>query len=409
MRVCSPVRTDSSFWVAPLFLLLAGVLMAAPLAAAAAPVQSAPAAANPAVAKARAELAAGRAREAATLADTVLATSPTSLEAMTVKVEALIALDGRGPALDAYDAWAAAARREELPVLGRLARAELEALSTQGLAGIETDALVALAQQGEPTARTRLEKLAWATPPTGAAWPAIIALARLGDQKARTRLLQGAREASGSGRAEAIRAMGDAGLTSGVEPILRETLATRDPMLQSAAAQTAAKLKLKSLVPDLQKTVQSGEQFAKFVAAVALAELGATGGETLIDAALASPAAEMRLEAARALRARRTARWPDTVRPLLADPDGLTRFKAAEMLLTIDRAAALKVLTPATTDPNFAIRTEVARILTEDPAIETPELRRLLRDGAPHVRLSAARVLLARGAAADPSAGPLKR
>ena len=64
------MRTDSGFPVAFLFLLLTGVLSAAPFAAAAAPVQPGIPAPNPAVTKARAELTAGRAREAVTLADT---------------------------------------------------------------------------------------------------------------------------------------------------------------------------------------------------------------------------------------------------------------------------------------------------------------------------------------------------
>jgi HEAT repeat protein len=380
------------------------------VAAAHAAAQPAASATPPAVAKARAELTAGRARDAATLADTVLATTPANVEAMTVKVDALLALDDRTPALDAYDAWSAAARREQLPVLGRIARAELTALSKQGLSGIQTDALFALAEQGDAAARAQLEKLAWGTPPAGAAWPAMVALAGLGETKARNRLLQSAKESSGSGRAEALRALGEARVTTGVDALLRETLATRDSMLQSAAAETAAKLQLKALVPDLQKTAREGEQFAKFVAAVALADLGATGGEALIDAALTSPAADMRLEAARARRARGAANWAETVRPLLEDRDGLTRFKAAELLLATDRPAALKVLTPATTDANFAIRTEVARILTADPAVETPELRRLLRDGAPHVRLSAARTLQTKSADNDKDApGPLRR
>ena len=79
------------------------------------------------------------------------------------------------------------------------------------------------------------------------------------------------------------------------------------------------------------------------------------------------------------------------------------------MLLATDRVAALKVLTPATTDPNFAIRAEVARILTADPAVEIRELRRLLRDGAPHVRLAAARALLTKAAPEASAPGPLRR
>ena len=262
---------------------------------------------NPSVAKARAELAAGRAREAVALVETTLASAPANVDAMTVKVEALIALDARTEALDAYDAWATAARQEQLSVLSRIARAELTALSKQGLSAIAAEALVALANTGEASARPALEKLAWATPPTGAAWPATVALARLGDAKARARLLQSAKDSTGSGRAEAIRAIGEAKI-AGADTLLRESLATRDPMLQSAAAQAVATLELKALVPDVQKTAREGEQFAKFVAAVALADLGASGGESLIDAALTSPAADMRLEAARpgARAARRT-------------------------------------------------------------------------------------------------------
>jgi HEAT repeat protein len=398
------VRTNPARFVIRLPLLLSAALIATSPGMTAA--QSATS--NPSVAKARAELAAGRAREAVALVETTLASAPANVDAMTVKVEALIALDARTEALDAYDAWAAAARQEQRSVLSRIARAELTALSKQGLSGIATEALVALANTGEASARPALEKLAWATPPTGAAWPATVALARLGDAKARARLLQSAKDSTGSGRAEAIRAIGEAKIT-GADTLLRESLATRDPMLQSAAAQAVATLKLKALVPDVQKTVREGEQFAKFVAAVALADLGASGGESLIDAALTSPAADMRLEAARARRARGAANWAEVVRPLLEDRDGLTRFKAAEMLLATDRVAALRVLTPATTDPNFAIRTEVARILTEDPAVEIRELRRLLRDGAPHVRLAAARALLTKAAPEASAPGPLRR
>lgn len=390
-----------------LIFLLAGALTTASLASVSA-AQTATAAPNPTVVKARAELAAGRAREAVTLADTALASAQANADAMTVKVEALIALDARTEALDAYDAWAAAARREQPPVLARLARAELTALSKQGLAGIETDALVALADHGDTSARVQIDKLAWGTPPTGAAWPAMVVLAQLGNAKARARILQSAKDSTGSGRAEAIRAIGDAKI-AGADALLRETLATRDPMLQSAAAQAIAALQLKALVPDLQKTAREGEQFAKFVAAVALADLGAAGGESLIDAALTSPAAEMRLSAARARRARGAANWADTVRPLLEDPDGLTRFRAAELLLAADRGAALQVLTAGTTDPNFAVRAEVARILTEDPAVAIAELRRLLHDGAPQVRLAAARTLLARTAGDKDTPGPLRR
>lgn len=347
------------------------------------------------ITKARAELTAGRAKEAVSLADAAIAADRMNPDALAVKVEALLALGQRTPALDAYDAWAAAAKREAMPALGRIARAELEALSTGQVSSIETDALAALADAGVSSARPRLQKLATQTPATGASWPATVVLARLGDAPSAARVLKTARESSGSGRVEALRAVADAKV-SGAEPLLRETLAIRDAMVQSAAADAAVALRAKALVPDLQKTAREGEMFAKFIAAAALADLGATGGDALIDAGIKSPAADMRLRAARALRARGVKTWADSVRPLLDDPDGLTRFDAAELLLTVDRQAALRVLTPAMSDPNFAVRAHVARILVDDEATQPPDLRRWLRDSAPHVRLLAARSLLTR-------------
>ena len=75
-------------------------------------------------------------------------------------------------------------------------------------------------------------------------------------------------------------------------------------MLQSTAADGAATLKLKGLVPDLQQVAKTGEMFARFTAAVALAHLGATGGETLLEAGATSPAQDARLRVAGARKAR---------------------------------------------------------------------------------------------------------
>ena len=345
--------------------------------------------------KARAALQAGRSNEAITLAETVLSARPADGDAAAIKVDALLGLSERDKALDAYDIWARLAQTEQLPLLGRIARAELEALTGDSVGGIQSEALAALAAHDSASARTRLDKLAWSEPPTATSWPAIVALARLGDARAAARVLRAARESTGSGKAEAIRAIAVAKVP-GADAVLREALAMRDPMLQSAAVDAVVALRLKALVPDVQKVASDGEQFARFVAAVALADLGARGGEPLIDAGLKAPAADMQLKAAGALRARGVKTWASHVQPLLADPNGLTRFQAAELLLASDRPAALKVLTAGTTDPNFAIRGEVARILTADAKTPVSELRRLLRDGAPQVRVLAARAILER-------------
>jgi HEAT repeat protein len=345
---------------------------------------------------ARAALERGDAAGALKLVDPVLAKEPGHPLAAPVKVEALLGLGERGQALDAYEAWFKVVRAEDAALLTRIAVAELQALQAEPL--LHVDALAALAQQrGTPgaDARAALKKLATADPPTTRSWPAIVALCRLGDDAAATRAVQAYRESVGSGRVTALDAVIAAGPAT-AEPVLRDALTVRDAMVQSTAADGAATLQLKSLVPALQETVKSGEMFAKFAAAVALAQLGATGGETLIEAAATSPAMDARYKAALARKARGDRGWVDAMRPLIESADVGVKYQAAAALLAVDRPAAMKVLQAGTTDPNPAIRSLVADALTKDPSVPVSELRRLLRDGVPRVRLFATSAILRR-------------
>jgi hypothetical protein len=301
-------------------------------------------------------------------------------------------------ALDAYDAWFAAVRLEDAPMLGRIAVAELEAVKSEPL--LEVDAIAALTGASGPVAtraKAQLSELAWATPATTKSWPAIAALCRLGDRKAAARAAQAYRESSGSGRLVALEAVIAAGGAE-AEPILRDALAVRDPMIQSAAAQGAATLQLERLVPALQQVVKAGEMFAPFSAAVALAQLGATGGESLVEAGATSPAMDARLKAITARKARGDKGWVEAARGLLGSEDPVVRYQAAALLVSADRQSAMKVLQAGTTDPNPAVRTLVADLLARDPGVPLAEFRRLMRDGIPRVRLLAASAILARPA-----------
>jgi len=347
---------------------------------------------------ARLALEAGDAAKALALADPVLAKEPAHPVAAAVKVQALLGLGERPRALDAYEAWFTVVHAENTTLLERIAVAELEALQAEPL--LTPEALAALSLQNGPPgtrARTQLQELATANPPGSRSWPAIVALCRLGDADAAKRAAQAYKQSAGSGRVTALEAVIAAG-GPGAEPILRDALRIPDAMLQSTAADGAATLKLKGLVPDLQQVAKTGEMFAKFTAAVALAHLGATGGESLIDAAATSPAQDARLRAAGARKARGDRGWIDAARPLLASEDVAVRYQAAAMLLDVDRPAAVKVLQTGTQDPNPAVRTLVADVVTNDPATPVAELRRLLRDGVPRVRLLAAAAILRRPA-----------
>lgn len=351
--------------------------------------------------EARAALVRGDAAKALALAAPVLAKQPTQHEAAAVTIDAHLGLGQRTRALDAYDAWYAAVRVEDQPMLARIATAELEALRAEPL--LEIDALAALARSKGPAAtraRTKLGELAWASPPTAKSWPAIAALGKLGDRKAAARAAQAYRESTGSGRVTALEAVIAAG-GADAEPILRDALGVRDPMVQATAADGAATLGFKGLVPALQQVVKTGEMFAPFSAAVALAQLGATGGETILDAAAASRAMDARLKAATARKARGDKGWVEAARALLTGDDPIVRYQAAALLFSVDRAAATKVLQEGTMDPNPAVRTLVADLLSREPGLPVGELRRLLRDGIPRVRLFAASGILSRPAPPD--------
>ena len=382
--------------------LLAAVI-AAPAVAAQAPTSKAAAiaaadAADRDVRTARGLLERGDAAKAIALVDPVLAKQPGHPQATAVKVDALLGLGERTRALDTYDAWHGAVKLEDTTLLSRIAVAELEALQAESL--LHIDALAALSVQQGPRgtrARTQLTELATANPPSSRSWPAIVALCRLGDEAAAKRAAQAYRESTGSGRVTALEAVIAAG-GPGAEAILRDALGVRDAMVQSTAADGAATLKLKGLVPDLQQVAKTGELFARFTAAVALAHLGATGGETLLDAGAKSPAQDARLRVAGARKARGDRGWIEAAKPLLASDDVAVRYQAAAMLIEADRPAAIKVLQTGTQDPNPAVRTLVADVVTKDPGTPIAELRRLLRDGVPRVRLSAAAAILRRPA-----------
>jgi hypothetical protein len=345
---------------------------------------------------ARTALERGDAAKAIELVDPILTTTPGHPVASAVKVDALLGLGERSKALDAYDRYYAAVKIEDTAVLSRIVVAELEALQSEPL--LQIDALAALTtQRGQPgvRARTMLTEYATSDPPSTRSWPAIVALCRLGDAAAAKRAAQAYRESTGSGRVTALDAV-IAGGGPGAEAILRDALGVRDAMVQSTAADGAATLQLKSLVPQLQEVTRTGELFARFTAAVALAHLGATGGETLLAAGATSPALDARLRVAGARKARGDRSWTEIVRPLLESEDVVIGYQAAAMLLDVDRPAALKRLQAGTQDPNPAVRTLVADIVTKDPATPVSELRRLLRDGVGRVRLAAAAAILRR-------------
>ena len=257
-----------------------------------APASAAPTAADRAARDARAALERGDAAKALELVAPVIAKEPAHPLAAAVKVDALLGLGERTRALDAYDAWFNVVGAEDSALLTRIAVAELEALQAEPLL---IDALVALSTQRGPRgtrARTQLTEFATADPPSSRSWPAIVALCRLGDATAARRAAQAYRESTGSGRVTALEAVIAAG---GPAPSRSCAMPSASAMRWCSRRRRMARpaLKLKACA-DLQQVTKTGEMFARFTAAVALAHLGASGGETLLEAGATSPAQDAR-------------------------------------------------------------------------------------------------------------------
>jgi HEAT repeat protein len=354
------------------------------------------------VQRAREALKTGRAANAIELSDSVLSGAPDNQAAISVKIDAMLALgDARG-ALRAYDSFVSTTGRDHAAVLATIARAQLKTLAQATLLSVKVEALEALAAHGDAEAKTTLQAM---MKEEGTAPPAAQALARIGDKAAAQRVVQLVSQTQGGQRADALRSLATI-KDAPAEALVREALKANDPLLQAAGADVAAARGMKTLVPELRQTMATGIAMGPYRAAIALVTLGDSAGRERVAEALASDIPDSRLSAAAALRKSGDKSWVPRVTPLLANPDGLNRFFAAEMLLSEDRVAAMKVLHPATADPNPVIRAEAARILAEAPTTDFSQLRPYLSDPAPRPRLWAAKGVLEKTPEAAATSAP---
>src|SRR5262249_34384856 len=134
-------------------------------------------------------------------------------------------------------------------------------------------------------------------------------------------------------------------------------------------------------------------------ATLALAKMGDQRALDRVDQMLASNVPNVQIAAADAWEGR-PGPWVAVVRPLLDNPDGVTRIDAARVIAPIDPDAARRVLEAGLSDLNPVIRLESARaidaavdVLT-DAAADIPALRQRLRDAEASVRLAVASTLL---------------
>jgi hypothetical protein len=345
--------------------------------------------------------AAGQFDEAARIADEALALDARDHAAIELKVRARAS---RTPAagLDTYEGWLATSGVEDPFLVRPVARRILWDLASGSDETIRLAALQRLAGAGD---RAAADRLADAAAATSAAIDAQLALH--GNRRAAERLAE--RPDVSTVRpetlAEALSYSGPAGV-----PRLRELLKHPAPPVRAAAALALGRLGPDAGAARAQLEAMFDDPAVRSFVAVPLARLGHAGAEALMQEFLQSPVADLRLLAAQAYAGSGAGAWSEALRPLLDDPNGLTRVRAAELLLPVARDEALAALAAASAAANPVVRADVTRVLelaAADAARHAGDacsvgdlgiLRRQLRDADPSVRLHAAGGILTRGA-----------
>lgn len=350
---------------------------------------------SPLVTRGRKALAAGRIEEAARLSEEALKQTPADAAAARLRIDTLLRMSDRAAALDAYEQFGRAAKKEDDRLLAPIARAELEALAGDAVPMVQVAATERLARLGDAKARQALADRTRREPDAAGGRAATEALARLGDVAAARRLTALAASGPAAVRIPALVALARSGAAERTAAV-QSALEDLDPVIRAAAADAAGMGKVTEARGRLKRLLDDRSFLVRLSAAAALKRLGDTAGDALLGAALASELPDARLMAAQGFIGASDRSWVPAIRPLLQNRDGLNRLRAADMLLPIARADAYSTLAEAAEDPNPSVRSEAARILASHRAEAPALMRRLLRDQAAMVRLFAAEALVAR-------------
>jgi HEAT repeat protein len=335
-------------------------------------------------------LASGRLAEAVSTADSVLKKKPRSHAAFTLKIEALSAGAQPMVALDAYEAWIpkAGGNVDDRGLLEPIAAGFLRMLSMDPDVAVRVAALRFLATAGDDSALEALRK-------TSAAGDqrAMMALADQGDANAIASLQTMVASGNGRDMSAAIASLSEHG---DLTPSLIETLAKdRVPMNRAAAADALARSKDPAAAQLLDVLSQDPDPLVHLSVTLARAKNGDERALTDARAMLASEVPDIRLRAAEALMSALPGEAEQAVRPLLTNPDGLNRFRAASIIGRTDPSAVQPVLMEGLANQNPLIQQESARMVEATLPGNIVLLRQLLRHADRNVVVHAAGALVA--------------
>ena len=333
-------------------------------------------------------LASGQRDAAAKAAAQILRRTPWNHAAVGLQIEALSQPDPL-QGLDAYERWLGKRAREDAGLLEPVPRAIVLQIAGGAEPDLRHEAVRLLIAAGLPlpAAATRdvVDQLADAA-----------ARAKDGDPAA-LRRLQTAVDAGTVDAIVLVAALESAG--SQTTPLLMTMLNKSAGPVRGAAAAALGRRKADEAKPALLALMKDGDPFVRSSAAVALARMGDDQGQAFVDQMLRSEVPDLRLMAAEAWNGQ-TGPWVSAIMPLLENRDGTTRLEAARLVAPVNPEAARRTLQDAAGDANPVIRAEAARIVEQiasrvPDVADVAQLRRLLRESDPSVRLHAAGALLA--------------
>jgi HEAT repeat protein len=351
-------------------VVTACVIVAAPVAAQA----PRPASDAQTISRGWAAIAAGRFNEAVSLANGVLKRKPWSHAALSLKIEALSSGAQPVTALDVYEEWLPKAGRnvDDRGLLEPVASGMLRALATDSDPRVRATALELLAGTGDDAALQALRKGS-----DDGDQSATLALVARGDAEAiaTTQALIGA--GTGRDNSAAIAALAGHG---GIPPALLETLIKdRVPMNRAAAARAVASNAGPTGTQALDELSRDPDPLVRMSVTLARAKNGDEKALADARAMLASEVPDVRLMAAEALSTTLPGESEQAVRPLLTNPDGLNRFRAAALVGRVDPLAVQAVLLEGLAQENPLIQQEAARLIAETLPGDLGLLRQLLR------------------------------
>jgi HEAT repeat protein len=330
----------------------------------------------------------GRHDDAAAAAERVRSRYPRSVALLSVIVEIDIVRRGAVSALSTYESWLGTRSQEEPGVLRRVARAYLYEWGRQTReARVRAAALAALAEDGDAEAQATLSAGAKSGNDSD-----LRALAKLGDSGAIDSLAKRLKAGEGLLLGE-IHALSE---TRGprAAAALAHVLADSRPENRAAAADALGQVGDPGAVPRLRPLLDDPHGAVRVAAAGALFRLGDFSGTPLLLELAASEHATVRRSAAILLASQPDETWMALVRGLASDPDPSIRLDAARLLAPHDPVFARELFDRLMEDTNLAIREQASMVIAEAPESGLATLRKLLRTGAPQVKVRAAERVL---------------